>query len=498
MKKHLIPLLCIMLLLESCAPVTASATQPPTAMATQTVVPSHTPLPTQTAIPTATPYPPLQMDGPYLLFGARKFTLMDADGRGKKHFDLPNVGRILWNLDKAVSPDGKWLAYYTGSTEEPYDLALNLFNLSDGTSRTISNLIAPGFPENLMPVTKTIYFTSYDAECANDLDCQSSRVKSAFRQSIETGQALDWSPDGKLLAFAAQIDGPSSDIYLYDVKENSIRRLTDDLENVWLVDWSPDGNKILYENSIPSGAYLSRFLHIADPNLRSLQHSKPIDGGAFWFSYGWIDQNSYLIYSGGEGAPPHDLRIINSETQKVKRIWTYSAESFFVDLNQGMIVLSPYGRIYLEQEPEAGIYTVSFDGIYQKLSDEIVYFIEGQNAVNQYIAITQQDQLVGVRLDGSITPLFRKPDYYVPPHSSPDGKWVIITSETGTELYTEDLQFIESLGIHATDIIWRPNSAGVFLYSDSTLYYLSMDSIDKLLEVCAKENCRPYEHVWIP
>ena len=300
------------------------------------------------------------------------------------------------------------------------------------------------------------------------------------------------------MAFAAQIDGPSSDIYIFDTESNSTRRLTDELENIWSIDWSPNGEKILYESSILGDTYLSRYIHIADPNIKSLQHPKTIDGGAFWFSYGWINQDSYLIYNGGEGAPPHRLRIINTESWEIKEIWEYSAESFFIDKENQIIVLVPYGIIWLDEKPEPGIYVVSFNGEFRKISDQIVRIIDGQDAANQYIAFNDDIELVSIKLDGSVTPLHRKPDHYVAPRSSPDGKWIIITNETETELYSEELQLIRSLGIHATEIIWRPDSTGVFLYSDSNLYYLSMDNIDNLLEVCVNEDCWPYEHAWLP
>jgi hypothetical protein len=154
--------------------------------------------------------------------------------------------------------------------------------------------------------------------------------------------------------------------------------------------------------------------------------------------------------------------------------------------------------IWLDEEPEPGIYAVSFYGEFRKISDQTVRIIDGQEATNHYLAFNENIELVGIKLDGSVTPLQRKPDHYVPPHSSPDGKWVIITSEIETELYSEDLQLIRSLGIHATDIIWRPDSAGVFLYSDPNLYYLSMDNTDNLLGVCVGEDCRPYDFVWLP
>ena len=498
MHKHLISLLLITFFIGSCAPAPASPL-PIIATKTQTVISSETPSPTQTEIPTVTPYPPLQTDGPYLLFSNEYdlLTMMDANGIGRKHIELPISGRLGWDIKGTISPDGEWLAYYTGSKEEPYDLSLNLLNISNGTSQLISSLIAHGFPENLEPVTKTLSFGDYDTECESDPKCQLSRVISSFTQSIDNGNALAWSPDSKLLAFAAQIDGPSSDIYIFNTADNSIRRLTDELENIWLISWSPNGDKILYEYSIMGDTYLSRYISIADPNIQLVQHLESIDGGAFWFSYGWVDQNSYLIYNGGEGAPPHRLRIINAETQKTKVVWEYSAESFFVDKVNQIIALVPYGIIWIDEEPEPGVYIVSFNGEFKKISDQIVRIVDGQDATTQYIAFNENIDLIGIKLDGLITPLHRKPDHYVPPRSSPDGQWIAITNEAETEIYSGELQLIKALGIHATDIIWRPDSEGVFLYSSPKLYYLSMDNTS-LLEICRGENCRPHDYAWLP
>lgn len=500
MTKRLIPLFILLCLLGSCAPAPASPTSTPTA----TISPTRTPRPTQTTIPTATPYPPLQTEGPYLFYsdGYSTLTLMDADGSGREQFQLPNNGRIGWYLENTVSPNGEWLAYYTGSVEQPYDLALHLFNISSKNSQIVSNLIAPGYPENLEPVTKILNFPDYDAECERDLQCQLFRVQSSFEGIVHS---IDWSPDSKFLAFAAQIDGPSSDIYIFNTEDSSIRRLTDELENIWSIDWSPNGEKILYEDSIMGDTYLSRYIRIADPNIKSSQHPEAIDGGGFWFSYGWIDQNSYLIYNGGEGAPPHRLRIINVKTKEVREIWKYSAESFFVDIENQLIVLSPYGTMWLEEEPEPGIYILSFSGEYKKISDEVVRIIEEQDTINQYISIQNYNELVSIKVDGSLTSLSRKPDYLVPPRVSPDGKWIVITNETETELYSDDLQLIKSLGFHAVEIIWRPDSAGVFLFSDPILYsepkfyYLPVSNENpELIEVCASGNCRPEEYIWLP
>lgn len=279
MTKRLISLLLLTLFIGSCAPATTSPTLTPTA----TLYPTRTPRPTQTPIPTATPYPPLQTEGPYLLFtyDNKNFTIMDADGSGRKQFQLPSDGyTVEYRFENMISPDGKWLAYFTGSTEEPYDLALNLFNISNETSQLISNLIAPGFPENLEPVTEIIRFTEYDIECSKDPACRSRIVQLDFRTGI---WSLGWSPDNQQLAFAAQIDGSSSDVYVFNIEGNSIHRLTNEPENIGLlVEWSPNKEKILYTTSIPQTSYYSHYLHIADLKIKLPQNPRILDGGAFW------------------------------------------------------------------------------------------------------------------------------------------------------------------------------------------------------------------------
>ena len=241
MTKRFISLLLMTLILGSCAPAPVSVTPPPTT----TLPPTRTPRPTQTAIPTRTSYPPLQTGGPYLLFtyDNKNFTIMDADGSGRKQFQLPNDGYTTsWRLEDAVSPDGKWLAYFTGSIDEPYDLAINLLDLKNETTFPVANLIAPRFPENMEPVTKVLRFDN----CSNT-ECKTSLFRIGLIEGIKS---LEWSPDSKLLAFSAQIDSFSSDIYVFSVGDKTVARITNEPENIYRIFWSPSGEKILYDASI--------------------------------------------------------------------------------------------------------------------------------------------------------------------------------------------------------------------------------------------------------
>jgi len=489
MTKHFISLFLLTLIFGSCVPAPASLTPLPTV----TIAPSQTPRPTQTTIATATPYPLLQTEGPYLLFtyDNKNFTIMDADGSGRKQFQLPNDGYVR-DLNLAVSPDGKWLAYFTGSTDEPYDLALNLLNIENQTSVPIANLLAPDYPENLMLTT-----LNKDL-CPTDIpDCQKGSIEADFRIGI---YALDWSPDSETLAFAAQIDDPSSDVHLLSIKDGTIRRLVNDLENVWSIDWSPSGKKILY-NNFQSGNYTSRELHIADPNILAVQSPKLIQHGPFWSTEGWIDDNSYLIWDGGEGAPPHNFRYINIKSQQLKVFWKYESDgfSFLGDLGGIVVAIYPNQPDATLDSIESGTYFVSMSGERTKLSDDIFFHFDRQSLEDSFF-FSDLGRLYTMKLDGSTSPPMSKNISPANISVSPSKEWFVLNKNNSEiELYSKDLQFIQSWDIQTYETIWRPDSVGFFLESYPNLYYISMkDKELELVDVCPSKDCPIRHYVWLP
>ena len=490
--KRITSLLLLTLLIGSCAPAIASPTPRPPATATQTITPSQTPPRTQTSIFTVTPSPPLQTDGPYLLFSYdnKNFTIMDADGSGRNQFKFPNDGYVR-DLKKAVSPDGKWLAYYTGSSDEPYDLALNLYNLENKTTLQIVKLLAPGYPENLMLTT-----LNKDL-CPTDIpDCQKGGIEADFRDGIYT---LEWSPDSQVLAFAAQIDGPSSDVYLFSTEDRSIRRLVSDLENVWSVEWSPTGEKVLYEN-FQSGNYTTRELYISDPKSPAVQSPKTIQSGSFWSAEGWLDDNSYLIWDGGEGAPPHNFRYINIRSQQVKVIWKYESDgfSFLGGLGGIVVIIYPNQPDATIDSIESGTYFVSISGKRTKLSDGIFFPFDRQNLVDSFF-FTTYGKLYTMKLDGSISPPMSENISTADISVSPSKEWFVLNKNNAQiELYSKDLQLIQSWEMQTYETIWRPDSVGFFLRDNPNLYYVSIKDKDFKLEDVCPSDCLVRDFVWLP
>ncbi|MFN8380447.1 MAG: hypothetical protein U0V02_00820 [Anaerolineales bacterium] len=456
-----------------------------------------------TPIYSTTSYPPHQSGGPYLLFQSdpinNRLMIMNADGSEQKDVQVPNGAYYGRSLELSVSPDKKWIVYFSGSTDEPYDLSINLLNLFDGAIRKIATLLAPGFPENLQPVIDSKLFPESEMDCLTRLECQIYYDKYTLFHGIYT---FAWSPNSKEIAFTAQIDGPSSDIYIYNLENQSIRRVTNEIEHIGAtLEWSPDGKKILYSSAITTYSDLPEYIRTADPNNMSPQNSPIIDGGINWVGYDWITNDSYLIFNLGTG-PANHFRYINAENQEVSEIWGEATEAYYIDLEHKRLFVSQYS-IASDQKPGSALFEVSFEGTKKNLLDQIYYPLETPSFSHSFFA-TKNENLYLIGVDGEVKPLSREIRNSTPlVHVSPDKKWVIIVSNKGTELYSDKLKLIKSWENFSDYTIWRPDSKGVFLYSNPNiysvpvLYYVPISDLS-LVTICSGEDCTITDHTWLP
>ncbi|MFT3890656.1 MAG: hypothetical protein QM730_03410 [Anaerolineales bacterium] len=242
-----------------------------------------------------------------------------------------------------------------------------------------------------------------------------------------------------------------------------------------------------------------------DPSNNAIQNPKELDGGLFWLKYGWVDDNLYLLSSGGEGGPPQGVRYINTDTSKTKVIWANEANTVVINpLNKQVLIGIPESEI-----PDTkGMYIVSLDGSYKKISSDFYYPFEYQNLPNIYFGLdgieNQRNELVSISTDGIIKNFARSVYDSRPPIPSPDGKWILISDDEGIELYSKNLELIKSWDASANAIAWSPDSKGVFLYNQfegkvGIITYLSIPSgIPTDIDIISPYQCCSFDFVWLP
>jgi len=504
MPKYIIAFFILALLVGSCVPAPASTlpTPPPTA----TVIPPITPSPAPSA--TQTPVPQTH-ERLLLVWKNGRLTLFNADGSLYGSIQAPRDSGF-GRLGQSVSPDGHWAVYLTGSDEEPrYDLALHLLNLKDKTSRLVANMFSPGFPNNIEPILKTIRPEDedlYGSDCYQDAECLRQSVE--FEVSFAAGD-YEWSPEGRFLAFAAQIDGPSLDLYLYSMQDGTIRRLTDDLQNIDTFAWSPDGKRLFYENDIPGTGILfyGRIFHVIDLEGKDFEipHRSLTENGR-WVLRGWLSNDHYLFQTMFDEEPQHrQFTIFNAETHELKEIWPYSVVGFAIDRQNHRIVLSFDSDLY-PNAPQPGTYFVSTNGDYEKISTQV--FSQILSSPEILGLNTSADTAYHILSDGSIRRVGPSGSLGIN-SSAPNKRWFFLEDQEGENnyrltLYNEAYQPVNSwmLTDYLTGTAWRPDSSGLFLFTMDSVSYLDIpDGKPRLLltgEDCEGVACRSPDFTWLP
>jgi len=468
-------------------------TSTPTATPQKTSVPSFTPV----IIPTATSYGPFSATGPHLAYlvtasdGKRSLTILNADASGREIIPIPDDA-IIGDLNNALSPSGEWLAFHTGSDGDPgnigrisltspLDLTLRLMHLPDGRITTISGLLSKDYPANFDKLAP--YLIQTDSRYSQmDLNSAENNIEELFLGGI---RGLSWSPNSRYLAFAGEMDGPSSDLYLYDAENSSIKRLTDGLgQMTGFISWSPDSKWILHgSDNEPFGEGMRTDLFVVRYDGKE---AKKIDNSTNEMGQ-WISPTYVLVHESENGVGDHNLRMDNVETGESKLIWSDSFENYTFDQNsgtfavcdihidyyQGQILYGVY--LFLPDKPQQYIPTnfdcqVDYRGPYAHKF--IASYFDGNSDTVFYIA---GDKLVPIKPKSSLMSI------------SPDHRWMLLNIKTfefvyNVELYDENDQFVkELLNTKPDALFWRPDSVGIYYQLDGSLFYMRIPDGEPVL-----------------
>lgn len=365
-----------------------------------------------------------------------EYVALDAMGRSQRVLLLPaevndaDPANSLQSMQ--ISPNGKWLAFYTGSAGDcgspisasgTYDLALNLVDLSTNVVVKIADLLPPDYPANFQKNAQDLIAQGTSLGGMNE-DSLIPALQNAFLCGL---RSLAWSPDGSLLAFAGAMDGPSSDTYLYDTVTQKINRLSSGPEEVQWLKWSPDGKWILQGGAWQLGEGMSYDIYASSRDGATVEALSTSTSGIV----AWLNDFTYLEYDSQNGLGNHDLRSVNVQTGEIRNLWKGPFDNYAIDPKQNTLAVSAIpdpnqwaGSLYLVQLTN-GSSTKIQDGVWN-----IQPF-----PVDRYSFFVQQEQVSGqagdeylLATDNSLTPTDIHPNML---SVAPDGHhWVSLASNT--------------------------------------------------------------------
>jgi Tol biopolymer transport system component len=469
----------------------------------QTLLPSKTltkrPINTDTPIPaTNTPYQSISSNGSYLAYlnetseNNYKLVFLDADPIGRKVITLPS-GIDVGNLKKSLSPNGEWLAFYTGSAgmeiccneppqfdmSGPFELTLNIMHIPDQKIITISKLLSTDYPNNFNQIAQSVIKNDPFFAGVTDIEIAKEFIEQLFFMGIKDSE---WSHNSRYLAFSAEIDGPSSDLYVYDTTSQTIQRLTDGLgEMTGGIEWSPNDKWIFHTSS--NSPFVEQWAY----NIFVARS----DGGevkdlGFTMDYGgWISSDTIILSEAANGEGRYELRTVNVESKKVTILW---AESFgdYTVLDDGDVVLCAMATI--KDYPKSGLYLLHPDGQSEYLSSDFgdcegIYY-RGP-FTHLLVLFSPGKGIIGITKKGDSTIIQSEyKDLFV----SPDYTWMVLSSYADENqicplnLYDKNDVFVRQLISAQVDTMtWRPDSLGVYFNTDRNLYYISIPNGNPIL-----------------
>jgi hypothetical protein len=174
-----------------------------------------------------------------------------------------------WYLAPALSPDGTQLVFL--SQRDGFSFDLWLADAADGRVRRrlvqsardadFESLRFMNSGAAFSPDGRYLAFASKAGgeDALNIYDLRLNRVTKRLRFGLNGIRSPSWSPDGRQLVFTG-LDGGLSDLFVADVEDGRLQRLTHDRYAALLPAWAPDGRTIAFTTD-RAGTDLDRLVY---------------------------------------------------------------------------------------------------------------------------------------------------------------------------------------------------------------------------------------------
>jgi hypothetical protein len=444
----------------------------------------------------------LSGDGEWLLLANQDvwylYNTKSREIRLLSEYDIVTYFGYQFGNKSFFSGDSKYLAYYSGSNPDDCvdgdptmcEAFLHVMRLSDGKVIKDINLLPENYPDNFGILDELWE----DPEVPN----QPSYI------TFFTGLGVfEWSPDSRYLAFSGAIVGPSTDVYILDVNNQHIERITDGPYNVMDLEWDPSGKYIINRSTNmegcgggPCGDYYYSPVN-GDPSiaLDNMGYCISTYSAIVW----WQSPTKLLCWSFDE------LVTYNLFSQEIQSLLPMNIHGMAPDEDSRTLLLETEEYILYEESSGKTIPVdvagkCHFDGWSAMMS--ISY-------LDYRFFIACQSKIYFISPDGNIREMPYAPLIV---GASPTGKWLVFYFEDGTLMIfdergnpvnqTKTALFVRDGPISAQadvfyekNFIWLPNESGAVVLGENAIFYLSAPDLQRE-DIAEKGNFYPIG--WIP
>lgn len=534
--KNINTVLLMALILTSCAPAVTvvSATETAMPMPTFTPIPlAVTVTPTlalENAAPTHEQRGALSAEGPWLVYlhntprlgfadsngEAAQFVLLNQDASGPTLVTMPEcydqVNAFLMNGGDSVN----YMAQH--------DDGLYVFRPSQGTGMLVyrrlwysvcntffsgdekGGLLASVYQAAEDAVPELMIYELPSGEIRDRFPLvrcgENAKVCNQYRSNWGQmgAQEPQWSPNGRYLAFAAILDADSSDLFVYDSQDGSLRRLTHGPDWVGPIDWSPDGTQIIMQEILNDGEFFFAPNSFAPSSVWSVSVSTN-EIKLLYSTQGanarqnilvWLDDKRFVAYEGFlvNADQAYNLRYVDMEAGTNRILFGGTFGSITVDpIHKTFALYALYGEPYPQ-----GIYLVSIDNStirpletssainFPEWDESTGLFVASDHCENDPQGFQAFDHQGNFKCVPVLTPT---PAQQITTYPAPNGKWSVSIND-GLWLET-DLQLAVPISQErVSEIIWCPDSNCFFFsvlqqpeqgWQESTLYHVSLPDL---------------------
>ena len=288
-----------------------------------------------------------------------------------------------YNIAPALSPDGKRMAYFSDAGL----FSIDMYLADAETGKTIRKLVS---------ATRDPHLESM--QFINSAGAWSADGSQFVFGAVVTGQAAlrivkgsngdlvkeiklpslgeifnpTWSPDGKRIAFSAQVGGVT-DLFIYDLDGGQLERLTDDPYADLEPAWSPDGQKIAFvtdrfTTSLDSLAYGPYEMALTEPRRGAQITRLPHLEGAKHINPQWSGDGREIYFMSDPGGLTNVFRLTLADGSITQVTNVFTGIS-------GITSLSP--ALSVAQKTPRAVFSVYTGGGYAIQAIDDIHTLEG-------------------------------------------------------------------------------------------------------------------------